>query len=93
VVRDPNTSNIKKVVFTSEPPEYWQAMFGDTLKTDEGRELKFEGDRDLVLKLYRELVSDEVELDDLLASEDIVSEDPDEEPLVREGCYNPYNKC
>jgi hypothetical protein len=92
VVRDPNTSKIKKVVFTSEPPEYWQAMFGDTLKTNEGRELKFEGNRDLVLKLYRELVSDEVELEDLVASEDIVSEDPDEEPLVREGCYNPYNK-
>ena len=92
VVRDPDTNEIKKVAFSSEAPEHWQALFGDTLKTDGGRSFDFKGDRELVLKLYRELVSPEVQLEDLCADEDIVSEGPGAEPIVRKGNYNPYNK-
>jgi hypothetical protein len=29
--RHPGTGEITKVTFTSEPPEYWQALHGDTL--------------------------------------------------------------
>jgi hypothetical protein len=36
VARDPDTNKIKKVAFTSEPPEYWQALFGDTLELENG---------------------------------------------------------
>src|SRR5215831_9031279 len=31
VSRDPETGQIRRIVFSSEPPEYWQALFGDTI--------------------------------------------------------------
>jgi hypothetical protein len=94
VARDLDTNKIKKVAFTSEPPEYWQALFGDTLELEDGTRYEFPGNRLLVLKLYRELVSPEVELDDLIAQEDIASDHSTGGRLNKtcEGDYNPYNK-
>ncbi len=94
VVRDPDTNKIKKVSFTSEPPEYWRALFGETIESDDGRSYEFPGNPDLVLKLYRELVSRKVRHEDLIAHETLVSEDPSGGSLikVRKGHYNPYNK-
>ena len=94
VTRDPETNKIKKVAFTSEPPEYWQALFGDALELEDGSRYAFPGDRLVVLNLYRELVSPEVELDDLIAQEVIASDHHTGGHLnkTREGDYNPYNK-
>ena len=94
VARAPDSHKIKKVVFTSETPEYWRASFGDALELEDGSRYEFPGNRSLVLKLYRELVSPEVELEDLIAQEDIVSEHPSGGYLNKtsEGEYNPYNK-
>jgi hypothetical protein len=94
VVRDPDTNKIKKVAFTSEPPEYWQALFGETIESDDGSSYEFTGNPELVLKLYRELVSREVRREDLIANETLMSEDPNGESFIkaRKGHYNPYNK-
>jgi hypothetical protein len=86
VFRDGRTGKIRKVAFTSEPPEYYRAMFGDAV---EG--YQFQGDRRAVLDLYRELAGPAVEAKDLVASEDIVSTDGND-VLARKGAYNPYNK-
>lgn len=53
---------IKKVTFTTETRRYWQLLFSS--------------DRNRVLELYRELVSPEVKMDDLVDGN---------------GNYNPYN--
>ena len=94
VVRDPDTNKIKKVSFTSEPPEFWQALFGETIESDDGSSYEFSGNPDLVVKLYRKLVSPEVRYMDLIAHETLVSEHPDGGYFVkaRKGHYNPYNK-
>ncbi len=62
VERDLRTDKITRVTFTSEGPEYWWMLARD---------------RDKLLQLYRELVSPDVQLADLLR--------PD-------GRYNPMNK-
>jgi hypothetical protein len=85
VFREPQTGQITKVVFTSEPPEYYSALFGDSVQG-----YQFHGDRREFLKLYRELVSADVQLKDLVAAEDLVSTTGD--VLVAKGSYNPYNK-
>jgi hypothetical protein len=36
VNRDPTTSEILKITFTSEPPEYWMAMYGQSMAADGG---------------------------------------------------------
>jgi len=79
VFRDPLTGAIRKVTFVSEPPEYYQALFGGLV---EGFE--FHGDPHVVLDLYHEHVSRHVTLKDLIAPRGI--------PSVAEGAYNPYNK-
>src|SRR5215213_5209342 len=87
--------SITRVTFTSEPPEYWQALHGDTLPADEdedgpvGPPSEFPGDRDELLRLYRKYVSEEVEPDDLIAPEDLVREGKVE---VHAGEYNPWNR-
>lgn len=83
VFRDPSTGNIKRVVFVSEPPEYYRALWGGWV---EG--FHFDGDPSVVLDLYREFVSTEVQLKDLVASEDINVGGL----LAKKGSYNPYNK-
>ena len=61
-VRDPNTQKITKVTFSSKPPEYWRALFGDEITIDRRMSIRFPGDRQRVLALYRELVSPEVQM-------------------------------
>src|SRR5580658_3214485 len=65
-VRDPDTNKIVKIAFSSEPPEYWRALFGDALPTDGNNTIAFPGDRKKVLELYRELVSPAVQMNDLI---------------------------
>lgn len=83
VSRDAKTGRITKVTFSSEPPDYWIAMWGGTFP---GADTVFPDGRKQVLQLYHDLVSPQVELDDLIAPCDL----PD--LLVRAGGYNPYNK-
>jgi hypothetical protein len=91
VVRDPDTQAIVRVTFSSEPPEFWQALFGDTFEISDSLTVSFPGDRDKVLALYQELVSPEVRKEDLIAQEDIPGT-PGNPPLVRKGQYNLYNR-
>jgi hypothetical protein len=83
--RDAASGRIKRVAFTSEPPEYWQAMFGGRI---EGSQIDFPGDRGLVLDLYRKYVNPSVTLDDLLVKT------PFRSPFghLKAGDYNPHNK-
>jgi hypothetical protein len=90
VTRDVDTGEIRRVTFTSEPPEYWQALYGVALDTGNGKTVKFPGDQAKMLALYRSLVNDEVQLEDLHATEDII--DQLGNVLVKKGEYNFYNK-
>lgn len=88
---------IVRVTFTSEPPEYWQALHGDGLPGAGVKESPIHpvnGDPQLVLDLYRELVSPEVEADDLIFHEDMVDTSDPKEPVLiyPKGAYNPYNR-
>jgi hypothetical protein len=84
VERDANTNEIRRVTFTSEPPEYWQALFGGTIAIDDGVSASFPGDKMRLVELYRELVSSEVELTDLTVKSPFNG--------FQVGDYNPYNK-
>lgn len=90
VIRDPDTSKIVRVTFTSEPPEYWEAMFGTAIDPGDGTPVPFPGERDRVLSLYRELISPLVQMDDLICQETI--QGPDGSVYAQQGQYNPYNK-
>ncbi|MBV9821072.1 MAG: hypothetical protein JO144_02415 [Actinobacteria bacterium] len=85
---------IRRITFTSEPPEYWQALHGDTLQDVSGNwSLSFPGDPDLLLSLYRELVSPDVQLPDLVCAEDLVDlSTGTPEVVYPKGAYNPYNR-
>jgi hypothetical protein len=83
VLHDPSTGKIKKVVFVSEPPEFYRALWGGWV---EG--FRFDGDPMQVLALYREFVSPEVQLKDLVTPETINVGGV----LATKGDYNPYNK-
>jgi hypothetical protein len=85
VDRDPVSGRISRVAFTSEPPEYWMAMFGG--RQDDSA-VDFPGDQALVLDLYRKYVSPTV------APQDLLVETPFTSPFGRhkKGDYNPYNK-
>ena len=89
-VRDPDTQKIIRITFSSEPPEYWRAMFGDQLQIN-GKMVKFPGNRDKVLALYRELVSPTVQMEDLICKKTIpgAAGNP---PFALKGGYNMYNK-
>lgn len=90
VTQHPKTNQITCVTFTSEPPEYWQAMFGDRFNPDEGeQDVLFPDGREQVLARYREMVSPDVQLEDLIAPMTI---ELGSELLVKKGSYNPYNK-
>jgi hypothetical protein len=90
VIRDPDTSKIVRVAFTSEPPEYWQAMFGSAVDPGDGSPFPFPGDRERVLSRYRELVSPLVQAEDLICHDTIRG--PDGTVYAQQGQYNPYNK-
>lgn len=94
VTRD-TQGRIVRVTFSSEPPEYWQALHGDTLPdVNNVPAYDFTGDKKLLCELYREYVSPEVELEDLECHEDLWDyTDPREPVLVYpKGAYNPYNR-
>ncbi len=89
VTRDPDSNKIRRVALTSEPPEYWQAMFGESLDPGDGRPIRFPGDRALVLDLYRKLVSPHVQLEDLLVKQSFRGAQGE---TYQSGSYNPYNQ-
>ena len=92
VERD-SQGRVVRVMFTSEPPEYWQALHGDSLNANDGqddRSLEFTGDPKLLLDLYRTHVSEAVQPEDLECQDDIYLGDPT--PAYRKGEYNPYNR-
>jgi len=84
VDREPATGRILRVTFTSEPPEYWEAIFGGEVPIDNGVSYKFTGNPKVVLDLYRTLVSPEVCPEDLVFSETT--------QYGKKGDYNFYNK-
>jgi len=87
VVRNADSGSMLRVTFSSEPPEYWQAMFGLVPGTPNQH---FPGDKNTLLRLYQELVSPLVELEDLIAAADVV--DDQGNVLAAKGQYNSYNK-
>jgi hypothetical protein len=94
LTRDPDRG-VRRVTFTSEPPEYWQALHGDTLPNLDGvPTYPTVGDPDLLVELYRRYVSPEVVYEDLICAEDLVDyTDPDAPKVVYgKGSYNPYNR-
>jgi hypothetical protein len=92
VERDPNTNAIRKVTFSSEPPEYWQALFGGEVPTPSAT-FRFKArNPNKVLELYRELVNPGVQADDLVAHRDIVLQTGSGGTVIRKGDYNIYNK-
>lgn len=89
VVRNPDTNKIVTVTFTSEPFEYWAAMFGESVAEQTGnKHVKFPGDPDLVLKRYRDLVGPQVQRRDLVAKKRL------DTPygVIAKNHYNPFNK-
>lgn len=91
VLRDPNTQAIRQVTFTSEPPEYWSALAGSPVQgPDQKTWAKFPGNRDLLLKRYREFVGPEVQMEDLFAKDDVYCADGSK--LMSKDDYNIYNK-
>jgi hypothetical protein len=92
VLRDPDSSRIQRVTFSSEPPEYWQALAGIVPGNTEQpiADQHFPGDRALLLSLYRDLVSPQVQMDDLIPTADIL--DAKGEIVAPKGVYNIYNK-
>jgi hypothetical protein len=95
VERDPDTGKILRITFTSEPPEYWQALHGDTLLNIAGDRFTypFTGDPRKLLDLYRTFVSPKVQYDDLICEEDFVDySGPQPQVMYQKGAYNPYNK-
>ena len=94
VERDPTTNKIIRITFTSEPPEYWQALHGDTLQDVSGNiAYPFEGDKRLLLDLYHQYVSPAVKLTDLACQHDyyFCDEKNGKTVVFRKGDYNPYN--
>jgi hypothetical protein len=94
VTRDAQ-GRITRVTFTSEPPEYWQALHGDTLPDVTNKPAyAFAGDRKLLVELYREFVSPDVQLAELLCQEDFVDYTDPRNPqkVYLKGAYNPYNR-
>jgi hypothetical protein len=93
VVRHPHSNKILRVTFSSEPPEYWQALFGLVPGSSEPpviSDQSFPGDHNTLLRLYHELVNPDVKLEDLIASMDI--KDGNDQVLVKKGQYNIYNR-
>jgi hypothetical protein len=92
VLRRAGSDKIRRVTFTSEPPEYWQAMSGLVPGNAQQpiADESFPGDKNTLLRLYQELVSPHVQLEDLIAATDIV--DTLGQVWALKGEYNSYNK-
>jgi len=84
VERDAGTGLIRRVTFTSEPPEYWTALFGGEVVLDTDVRFRFEGNPKYATELYRELTGSPVQEDDLRVREPFGD--------FKRGDYNPYNK-
>ncbi len=82
VDRQPGTRRMKRVTFTTESLEYWQALHGDLVDSAPGS-----GSPEVLLDLYRTLVNPSIELDDLIVHRAFNS------PvyMLEAGQYNPYN--
>ena len=94
VTRDPD-GGIRRVTFTAEPPEYWQAMHGDTLcRTNGVPAYPTTGDPKLLVELYQELISPQVRYEDLICAVDLIDHSDPRNPYVvyPKGAYNPYNR-
>jgi hypothetical protein len=78
VERDRNTKAIRRVTFTSEPPEFWEVYF------------QLKNGPNAMLKQYKKFVGPGVRLKDLIAPRDI--EAPGRIHLAIKGQYNIYNK-
>ena len=89
VSRDPITNKIVRITFTSEPPEYWQALFG-VVPGDGIPDAEFPGDTERLVELYKELVGQDVRLEDLVAPVDLVNASGG--LVTKKGQYNIYNK-
>ncbi len=88
-VRRDSTGNILEIIFTSEPPEYWQALHGDTLIAGNSQ-YTMSGDPQIVLDLYHQYVSEEVQLEDLQFPVDVL--DGNGNIAFGKGQYNPFNR-
>jgi Dyp-type peroxidase family len=84
VTRDPLTGELVRVTFTSEPPEYWTALFGGKLG-----EVTFPGAKDKLLALYRQLVDPRVQLEDLIVHTAFVGAQGE---AYKPGDYHPFNR-
>jgi len=71
VLRDPDSNKIQRVTFTSEPPEYWMALYGSFPSDTDTNGQPFPGSHDVLLRLYRDLVNPGVQLEDLLTTMEI----------------------
>ena len=93
VIRGPD-GKIRRVTFTSEPPEYWQALNGDTLPNLAGTPTyPTVGDHDLLVELYRQYVSPQVQYEDLICQVDLVDFSSGSPTVIyAKGTYNPYNR-
>jgi hypothetical protein len=88
---------IRRIVFTAEPPEYWQALHGDELSSaiwDSPKKYPFTGDKQLLVDLYCTYVDERVRHEDLIAHEDMVDHSDPEHPtvVIPKGAYNPWNR-
>lgn len=84
VTRDPLTGNPLRITFTSEPPEYWAALFGGQFG-----DITFPGSKDRLLALYRSLVDPHVQLEDLIVKTAFHGAQGE---TYNPGDYNPYNR-
>ena len=86
--RDQN-GKISRVTFTCEPPEYWESLAQGYPVSFSGQGTSSKGSPELLLVLYRALVSPQVELADLLFKEPV--RDLRTGLLYKAGQYNPWN--
>lgn len=79
VTRRDAAGRIAEVVFTAEGPEYWQRIALD---------------RNLLIKLYREMISGSVDVNDLFFDRDVcyLNRNQGGPVCYRRGDYNPYNQ-
>ncbi|MFZ0272620.1 MAG: hypothetical protein WB524_02380 [Acidobacteriaceae bacterium] len=92
VVLDPDSNKIQRVTFTSEPPEYWQALYGEVSPGGGIPDQFFPGDHNVLLQLYRELVSPLVQIEDLLVTAPDPAVRSKKSPRAARKTYNIYNK-